>query len=63
MARQVLSTFAKAGRPREELRRGLRSYVVHPYAVFYTLRDKRVVVERILHGHLDIGSSDFDDDM
>jgi len=45
-----------------ELRRGLRSYVVHTYVVSYTLRDKRVVIERILHGHLDIGSSDFDDD-
>ncbi|MBV9409849.1 MAG: type II toxin-antitoxin system RelE/ParE family toxin [Candidatus Eremiobacteraeota bacterium] len=57
----MLSAFPKAGRSREELRAGLRSYVVHPFIAFYTVndRDKIVVVERVLHGHLDIDSDDF----
>jgi plasmid stabilization system protein ParE len=58
-ARRILSIFPNAGRPRNELRQRLRSYVVHPYIVFYTVHEKRVLVERILHGHIDIDATEF----
>jgi plasmid stabilization system protein ParE len=54
-------TFPTAGRVRENLMPGLRSYVVYPFVVFYSVHGSRktVVVERVLHGHLDIDSDNF----
>lgn len=61
VARDLLSTFATAGRLRPEFRADVRSYVVHPFVAFYTVDDdnRRVVIERVLHGHLDIDEDDF----
>ena len=61
VARDLLSVFATAGRMRPEFRADLRSYVVHPFVAFYTVDDtnRRVIIERILHGHLDIDEGDF----
>lgn len=58
----MLAAFPTAGRRREELRPGLRSFGVHPFIVFYTVdeRTKTVVVQRVLHGHLDLDEDDFD---
>lgn len=59
---QVLHAFPNAGRARPDLRDGLRSYVVHPYLVFYVVDDDRkaVVIERVLHGATDISSENFE---
>jgi plasmid stabilization system protein ParE len=44
------------------LRDGLRSYLVHPYLVFYAVNADRkaVVLERVLHGAMDVRSGDFE---
>ncbi len=58
----MLGTFPNAGRARPELRDGLRSFLVHPYLVFYGIDDDRkvVVIERVLHGAMDVGHEDFE---
>lgn len=60
-ARDVLAAFPRAGRIREDLREDLRSYVVHPFQIFYTVEEaaRHVIIERVLHGHLDIATDDF----
>jgi plasmid stabilization system protein ParE len=60
--RRLLSAFPNAGRRRDELRAGLRSYLVHPFIVFYTsdARKRAIFIERVLHGHLDIDETHFD---
>jgi toxin ParE1/3/4 len=61
-ARNVLSTFPFAGRERDEIRRALRSYPVHPYVVFYTVDDARraLTIVRVIHGSMDFGPEDFE---
>jgi plasmid stabilization system protein ParE len=45
------------------LRAGLRSLIAHPYVVFYRIDDALMVVTvlRILHGRMDLDSSEIDD--
>jgi plasmid stabilization system protein ParE len=61
-ARAVLATFPFAGRERDEIRDGLRSYVVHPYVAFYTVDDanRALTIVRVIHGSMDFGPDDFD---
>jgi toxin ParE1/3/4 len=56
----VLEAFPEAGRPRDDLVKGLRSYPVHPYVVFYVVDDerKRVRIARVLPGRSDITSKE-----
>jgi plasmid stabilization system protein ParE len=58
-----LSTFPFGGREREEIRSGLRSYVVHPYVVFYRVNDRSrvVAIVRVIHAHRDIDTGDFEE--
>ena len=42
------------GRSRDELRRGLRSVLVQPYLVFYSVVDQTVEIVRVLHGWRDL---------
>ena len=42
------------GRARDELRKGLRSVVVHPHVVFYRIVDGTVEIVRVLHGGRDL---------
>ena len=42
------------GRPRNDLRPGLRSFVVHPYTIFYRPAGDTIEVVRVLHGRRDI---------
>ena len=44
------------GQTREELRPGIRSFVVGKYVVYYQLVDDRIRVVRVLHGSRDIGA-------
>jgi len=47
---QVLERSPLRGRPRDELRRGLRSVLAQPYIVFYSVTDTMVEIARVLHG-------------
>jgi toxin ParE1/3/4 len=61
-ARDLLAQHPRIGRERAELRAGLRSWPVHPYIVFYVVDDgaHAVVIERVIHGHMDFDSDDFE---
>jgi toxin ParE1/3/4 len=48
--------FPLAGRSREDLSPGLRSFVVRPYVVFFHAVDDTIEVLRVLHGSRDIDS-------
>jgi len=43
-----------SGRARDELMPGIRSVLVHPYAVFYRVRSASVEVARVLHQRRDL---------
>jgi plasmid stabilization system protein ParE len=60
----VLATFPLAGRERSELGIDLRSFVVHPWIVFYAFDESNriVTVQRVLHGRMDFDADDFEDD-
>ncbi len=57
----MLSAFPFAGRERDELRPGVRSYVAHPYVVFHLVdeRARVVTIVRVIHGSTDFGPDDF----
>jgi toxin ParE1/3/4 len=61
-ARDMLARHPHVGRQRTELRAGLRSWPVYPYTIFYIVDDTRrtVTVVRVIHGHMDIDSDDFE---
>ena len=52
--RKTLLSFPMSGRLRPQLGRGIRSYPVVPYVVFYQTTSKSVEVLRILHGRRNI---------
>ncbi len=45
-----LSTDALRWRARDELMPGLRSTLVHPYVIFYRIKDETIQIVRVLHG-------------
>jgi toxin ParE1/3/4 len=47
-----------AGRERPDLQRGLRSFPVGSYLVFYVPASDGVEIVRVMHGRQDIGSDD-----
>lgn len=49
-----------AGRERPELERGLRSFAVGNYAVFYIARPDGVEIVRVLNGRQDITAEDME---
>jgi toxin ParE1/3/4 len=51
---RLLEAYPFAGRPRDEVRRGLRSIASPPHVVFYRVAEERVDVVRVLHGRRDI---------
>ena len=44
------------GQTREELRAGIRSFVVGNYVIYYQLVNDRIRVVRVLHGSRDVGA-------
>jgi len=52
----MLSTFADAGRKRDELQPGMRSFPVDKYLIFYRSIPEGIEVIRVLHGSRDIES-------
>ena len=53
---QMIADHPKIGRERDSLHRGLRSFPVGNYVVFYEIRRDEVVIVRILHGAQDTDS-------
>ncbi|MFI5459737.1 MAG: type II toxin-antitoxin system RelE/ParE family toxin [Isosphaerales bacterium] len=53
--------FPESGRLREELSRGLRSFPVRPYVVFYSPFEDTILVLRILHGRRDLTRVQFEE--
>jgi toxin ParE1/3/4 len=45
------------GRPRNELRAGLRSVLAQPYVVFYTATDASLEIVRVLHGRRNLAAA------
>lgn len=52
----LLSENAYIGRPRDDLRPGLRSFPVGNYVILYRIEDADVVILRVFHGSRDIAS-------
>lgn len=51
---KVLESFPGAGRPRDDLHRGLRSWPIDRYVVFYISGESEIRIVRILHGARDV---------
>jgi toxin ParE1/3/4 len=51
---KVLAAQPGIGRPRDELREGLRSLPVASYVIFYHPRPDGIEVVHVIHGHQDI---------
>jgi toxin ParE1/3/4 len=49
-------TNPESGRTREELRSGYRSLAIGKHVVFYTVTGSEVVVQRVLHSSMDLGT-------
>lgn len=56
---RMLVEQPEAGRSRNELARGLRSFATRTHVVFYEVSDSSVDVVRVLDGHRDIGEGMF----
>jgi toxin ParE1/3/4 len=54
----MLADNPKAGRERPELARGIRSFAVGNYVIFYFPTPDGIDVVRVLHGARDIGPDD-----
>jgi toxin ParE1/3/4 len=52
----MLANAPKAGREREELEAGLRSFVEGSYIIFYRIVSGSIEIVRVLHGARDIES-------
>lgn len=53
---ETLLSFPELGRRRDELKKGLRSFPVKKYVVFYSIIKDGVKIARVLHGAQDIDS-------
>ena len=53
---QLLGSTPHAGRTREELRTGYRSFPVGEYLIFYRVNNKVVEIMHVLHGRRDLKS-------
>jgi len=50
----LLSQFPRMGRPRDDLRPGLRSFPVGQYVIIYTIEGADVEILHVFHGRQDI---------
>jgi toxin ParE1/3/4 len=56
-AGQRLADEALMWRTRDEVMPGLRSVLVHPYTIFYRVKDDVVEIVRVLHERRDFGAA------
>lgn len=59
---EMLSNHPKMGRARDELKKGLRSFPVHRFVIFYYPLKDGVDIVRILHGTRDLEVMDYEGD-
>jgi toxin ParE1/3/4 len=52
----LLGTHPRAGRPRDDLREGVRTFPAGQYVIGYRLEGDNVLVLRVLHGNRDVDS-------
>jgi toxin ParE1/3/4 len=57
---EMLAENPLAGRERVDLRRGLRSFAVRNYVIFYLPHSDGVEILRVAHGRQDIDADDLD---
>jgi len=50
----LFSRYPNVGRPRDDLRPGLRSSVAGDYVIIYRVEKDTVIIDHILHGSRDI---------
>jgi len=50
----LLGTHPSAGRRRDDLRPGIRSFPVGNYLLLYRIEDEDVLIQRVLHGSRDL---------
>ena len=50
----LLANYPNVGRPRTDLRPGLRSFPLGDYVIIYRVQDEDVVIVRVLRGSRDI---------
>jgi toxin ParE1/3/4 len=55
-----LARFPGMGRPRDDLKPGLRSFALGQYLIFFMPTDDGVAIVRVLHGARDITPAMFD---
>ena len=53
---ETLVKFPELGRRRDELKKGMRSFAIKNYVVFYFVTENSVEIVRVLHGAQDIDS-------
>lgn len=58
----VLAGQPGIGRPRDELKPGLRSHPVERYLIFYFQIDEGIELVRILHGRRDVDTAFLDEE-
>jgi len=51
----LLARFPDIGQQRDDLRKGLRSFPVGNYIIFYQRQAEGILIVRVLHGARDIG--------
>lgn len=54
-AANLHAQFPRTGRPRDDLRPGLRSFVVGKYVAFFEPTENGIRIVRVLHGSRNIG--------
>jgi toxin ParE1/3/4 len=57
IAAQRLIQHPLSGRPRDELRPGLRSILSDPYVIFYRVSDRGVQIVRVIHGRRNLSAA------
>jgi toxin ParE1/3/4 len=57
---KFLTAQPRIGAPRDELRPGLRCFVVGKYVIYYLIQQKVIEVLRIIHGSRDINAIRFE---
>jgi toxin ParE1/3/4 len=53
---EFLAASPNAGRGRDDLRKGLRSYPAGRYLIFYSMTGTHVLISRVIHGNRDLAA-------
>lgn len=59
---QIYASQPNAGRSRDELKQGMRSFLYNRYIVFYQPEEDGIMIVRVLHGSQDLNAMDYEGD-